>query len=189
MLRDAEAVATHFAAAWNRGDADAIAALFAEDADFVNVVGFWWTRRDQIRHNHAYGLERIFPGSTMTIERLRVRDLGETAVVHARWRIDGQSMPSAGTDPHAGTGAPADQRAMGEGLGRPADERRGIFVFVMHRQQDGTWLTVAAQNTDIVPGAQTLVADDDGLRPTRYDERGMGQVDRHGEWKRDGDQR
>ena len=28
-----------FAEAWNRRDAAALAALFAEDADFVNVVG------------------------------------------------------------------------------------------------------------------------------------------------------
>ncbi|USQ80355.1 SgcJ/EcaC family oxidoreductase [Ornithinimicrobium faecis] len=146
-----EDVAHGFAQAWGRGDADAIAALFADDADFVNVVGFWWTRREQIRHNHAYGFEHIFPGSTMTIERQRVRDLGDTAVVHALWRIDGQRAPSTArrqADPGA---------------------RRGIFTFVVHRGDDGAWLAVAAQNTDIVPGAQTLLADDSGLRPTRYD--------------------
>lgn len=28
-------------AAWNSADADALAALFAEDAEFVNLVGLW----------------------------------------------------------------------------------------------------------------------------------------------------
>ncbi|MCK0112102.1 SgcJ/EcaC family oxidoreductase [Ornithinimicrobium sp. F0845] len=176
MLSNPEDVANRFADAWNRGDADAIAALFTDDADFVNVVGFWWTRREQIRHNHAYGFAHIFPGSTMSIERLRVRDLGDTAVVHARWRIEGQSMPSGG-DGGAGEaddGAPGYADDGGPGY---AGDRRGIFVFVTRRQKDGTLRAVAAQNTDIVPGAQTLVADGSGprtdgsgLRPARYDD-------------------
>ncbi|GAA2538587.1 hypothetical protein GCM10009860_19140 [Microbacterium mitrae] len=35
--------------AWNAGDADALAALFADDAEFVNVVGLWWHDRASIR--------------------------------------------------------------------------------------------------------------------------------------------
>lgn len=148
MLREPQEVAAGFAAAWDRGDADAIAALFTADADFVNVVGFWWTRREQIRHNHAYGFDHIFPGSSMTIETMRVRDLGDTAVVHARWRIAGQRAPAGGA----------------------AGDRRGILVFVTQRQGDGTWLAVAAQNTDIVPGAQTHLVGDGTMRGARYDD-------------------
>ena len=37
-------VAAAFAKAWSKRDADAIADLFVEDADFVNVVGLWWRR-------------------------------------------------------------------------------------------------------------------------------------------------
>lgn len=140
-----------FADAWNRGDAEALADLFTPDADFVNVVGLWWTRREQIRRNHAYGLTHIFPGSTMTIERLRVRDLGATAVVHARWRVSGQ-VPTGLAD-----------------RSQPGD-RRGVFVFVTHLQSDGSWLAVAAQNTDIVPGAQTHLAEGTDVRPVRYEQ-------------------
>lgn len=147
-----------FAEAWNRGDADALAALFTEHADFVNVVGFWWTRRRQIRHNHAYGFAHIFAGSTMTLEKVQLRALGDVAVVHARWRITGQGAPTGSS-----------------GSVEPGD-RRGILVLVAQRQHDGQWLAVAAQNTDIVPEAQTLVADDAGLRPARYD----GGGDREG---------
>lgn len=168
-------VATGFAEAWNRGDAGAIAGLFTEEADFVNVVGFWWTRREQIRHNHAYGFAHIFPGSTMAIERLRVRDLGETAVVHARWHMHGQSMPASqagetGSAEQQAGSARAPQQAGSVGSTGRAASRRGILVFVTRRQDDGRWLAVAAQNTDIVPGSQTLLAEDSGLRPTRYDD-------------------
>ena len=34
--------------AWNRHDAKAYAALFTEDGDVVNVVGWWWKGRSEI---------------------------------------------------------------------------------------------------------------------------------------------
>ena len=40
--------------AWNRHDPDAFAALFAPDADFVNVAGTHWKGREAIRVNHAF---------------------------------------------------------------------------------------------------------------------------------------
>lgn len=145
-------VAHGFAEAWNRGDADALAALFAADADFVNVVGLWWTRREQIRRNHAYGFTHIFPGSTMSVDRLRVRPLGEdVAVVHVRWSVEGQVDPG----------------------GDPAGERHGVLLLVTARQDDGTWLSVAAQNTDLVPGAQTHVVEEGRMRADHY---GAGPV-------------
>ena len=51
-------VVTRFAKAWNDGDATAIGELFADDADFVNVVGLWWTSRRAIRR----ALKRGFDG-------------------------------------------------------------------------------------------------------------------------------
>ncbi len=148
MVARPQDIAAAFAAAWDHGDAAALAALFVDDADFVNVVGLWWTRREQIRHNHAYGFERIFPGSTMTVERMRVRRLGaDVAVVHALWRVEGQTGPD----------------------GAPLGERRGVLSFVTERRPEGTWLAVSAQNTDIVPGAQTHAAHGEDLRPERYE--------------------
>lgn len=168
-MHQPEDVAHGFARAWEQADADAIADLFAEDADFVNVVGFWWTRREQIRHNHAHGFAHIFPGSTLALERVRVRDLGDTAVVHARWRIEGQRMPCAeGRAPLAASAGPAPPAPPTPQPEEGSGERRGILTFVVHRQGDGTWRAVAAQNTDIVPGAQTLMAGEAGLHPVRY---------------------
>lgn len=155
-----------FAQAWNRQDADALAALFAPDADFVNVVGFWWRRREQIRWNHAYGFAHMFPDTAMTLEKVAVRMLGvDTAVVHAAWRMAGQTRPDGGR----------------------GDVRRGVFTFVGVRRTTSAdapppadtsgeeapaswWEAAAAHNTDRIPGAQTHVVDDDGaLTPASYE--------------------
>lgn len=150
MFAEPRDVAEGFRAAWNRASAEDLTAVFAEDADFVNVVGFWWRGHRQIRHNHAIGFRDMFPDTEMVYEKTRVRMLsGGHAVVHARWRMNGQALPDA--------------------AGQRAGVRRGVFTFVVSRFADAGWLAVAAHNTDIVPGAQTHLADDQGgLQAMRY---------------------
>lgn len=150
-----DAIPHAFADAWNRRDADGIAALFEQDAEFVNVTGLWWHDREAIRRAHAYGLERIFNRSTLTVTTVRMRHLAPgLALVHARMRLAGQT-------PVAGIAEPG--------------ERRTIFSFVVRRGPGG-WLCVSAHNTDVVPGAETNIVDQDGhlagadyrrLRPDR----------------------
>lgn len=136
-----------FVQAWQDEDADAIADLFVEDADFVNVVGLWWTSRTSIRKAHRYGFERIFERAKLAIEKVAERRLGEdVAVVHARWRMTGQLTPT----------------------GEAAEPRRGVMSATVVRLADGSWLGVSFQNTDIVPAADTLVAGADGLTPASY---------------------
>lgn len=134
-----------FAAAWADRDAVALASLFAADADFVNVVGLWWEDRDAIRRAHDYGLKTIFSESRLTVGRVKLRDLGDTAVVHARLSLTGQTAPGGGT----------------------AGPRTTLLTAVLAREGDG-WICVAAQNTDVVPGAESHVAGPDGLRPADY---------------------
>lgn len=153
MLTDPRQVADGFAEAWNDADADALACLFVRDADFVNVVGLWWTTRDQIRANHAYGFRHMFGDSVLTLQQVTVRRLGEdAAVVHAAWRMTGQVSPD----------------------GERAGERTGVLTFTVARRPDGGWLAVSAQNTDAVPGAQTHVATGDRLVPENYSRRRTG---------------
>lgn len=134
-------VAEAFRAAWNRADATALAEVFTEDADFINVVGFWWHGRDQIRFNHAIGFRDMFPDTTMVYEKTRVRDLGPGhAVVIARWRMSGQQDKT--TDSRGGV-------------------RRGVLTFVVTRSDAG-WRAVSAHNTDIIPGAQTHLVSGSG---------------------------
>ena len=143
-----ESIPAAFVAAWNARDPDALAALFDEDAEFVNVVGLWWHDRESIRKAHAYGLTRIFDRSTLQLGTVRVKRLADdVAVVHARMRLTGQT--------------PID------GVKHPG-ARTNVFSFVVRRTPDG-WRCAAAHNTDVVPGAETNVIGEDGrLRPADY---------------------
>ncbi|MGB7961943.1 MAG: SgcJ/EcaC family oxidoreductase [Propionicimonas sp.] len=136
-----------FVKAWNAADADALAGLFVDDADFVNVVGLWWTSKLSIRRAHAWGFEKIFPDSTLTLEKLSQRSLGDdVAVVHARWRLEGQVDPE----------------------GEPAESRRGVFSAAVTRLPQGGWIAVSAQNTDIAPAADTNLSVAGVITPTSY---------------------
>ena len=143
-----EAIAEIWVAAWMRRDADALAALFDEDAEFVNVTGLWWHDRDAIRKAHAYGLAVIFPDSTLTLRRVTTKWLrDDVAIVHARMHLTGQSPID-------------DQPAPGP--------RTTVFSFVVHRTPDG-WRCASAQNTDVVPGMETHLRGEDGaLRAVDY---------------------
>lgn len=136
-----ESIPSIFVEAWNARDPDAIAELFDEDAEFVNVVGLWWHDREAIRRAHAYGLTRIFGRSTLRLGTVRVRAMSDdVAVVHARMHLTHQTPV--------------------EGVTRPG-ARSNIFTFVVHRTARG-WRCAAAHNTDIVPGMETNVVDDQG---------------------------
>ena len=149
MLETPEAVVHGWEDAWNRADADALADLFAEDAEFGNVVGLWWHDRANLREAHAFGFARIFPGSRITMNEPRVRLFGtDAAVVQSRWHLVGQVTPD----------------------GEPAGEREGIFTFVLERRLGG-WITVAAQNTDVEPGAQTHLNEPTGRSSVHYRKR------------------
>ena len=131
---------------WNQRRVDLMAALFDEDADFVNVVGLWWENRADIFKAHDYGLKVIFRDSTLKVGRVKLKMLAEdVAVVHARMTLSGQ------TD-----------------LGDKAHTRRTIFSFTVRRSGDA-WYCASAQNTDIVIGAETLIRTASGeLRPADY---------------------
>lgn len=137
-----------FVEAWNARNAAALAAIFDEDAEFVNVTGRWWHDRATIEKVHAYGLRHIFPDSTLRLVQTKVKRLREdVAVVHARMRLSGQTPV--------------------EGVEVPG-ERTTIFSFVVHRTPDG-WHCASAQNTDVVPGMETNVIDEEGrMRSVDY---------------------
>ena len=148
LLESPESIPAAFVEAWNNRDPDTLASLFDEDAEFVNVVGLWWHDREAIRKAHAYGLAHIFDRSTLRLGTVRVKWLSDDiAVVHARMRLEGQSAVGA--------------------VGRP-EARTNVFSFVVHRGPEG-WRCASAHNTDVVPGAETNVVDDEGrLRPADY---------------------
>ena len=137
-----------FAEAWNSRNAKLLADLFAEDAEFVNVVGLWWHNRDDIERAHDYGLRTFFKASTILSRRIAIKKLGEdVAVIHVRWKLVGQIDKGGGT----------------------LEDRFSIMTFVAQQLED-RWIVVAAHNTDIVSGKETLAAKDGQLNAVDYRE-------------------
>lgn len=143
-----ESIPRIFTEAWNRRDAKKIAALFDADAEFINVTGLWWHKREDIEKAHAYGLSTIFKDSTLAIIRTKVKYLAaHIAVVQAKMKLSGQTPVG-------------DIKSPGE--------RWNIFTFVVHKAGE-QWMCVSAQNADIVPNMETHARDENGhLIPADY---------------------
>jgi uncharacterized protein (TIGR02246 family) len=120
-----EAIPERFANGWNRHDMNEAFAEYADDADFVTVMGAWWHGKKAIVDNHA-AMHEVFSKSVLRFTRTQSRFLGsDSAVVHGIWKMTGHFDP---------------QRRWG-------NERSGILSFVVQRQS-GQWRVVASQETD-----------------------------------------
>jgi uncharacterized protein (TIGR02246 family) len=115
--------------AWNRHDAQAFASFFAEDADCLNVVGWWWKGRPQIEKKVAAAHVLMFRDSILTNDEIQVRFLTpRIAVVHVRWSMVGNRNPD----------------------GSPGQPRRGIQTHILQKQSE-KWLIAAFNNNDSIP--------------------------------------
>jgi uncharacterized protein (TIGR02246 family) len=124
-----------FARAWNERNPAALASLFDEDAEFVNVTGLCWHDRDSIREAHAERLERVLNNSTLAVGDTKVKLLSpEVAVVHTRMNLSDEEHGAAVT-----RFAP----------------RTTIVSFVVHRVGD-RWLCASAHHTDVMPEAPVI---------------------------------
>lgn len=124
------AVADAFLSTWNAHDMAAFAALYADDADFVNVYGLWWTGRQQIEDEHVATHVSIFRASTLTATQphsVRVIAPG-VALCRTHWTLTGIQTRAGG----------------------PAPDRRGRLLHVLKHNGE-RWRIVATQNTDITP--------------------------------------
>ncbi len=114
--------------AWNQHDAKAYAALFAEDGDVVNVIGWWWKGRKEIESQLSDAFAFVFRESTLTITQVDIRFLRpKIAVAHTRWTMSGAKTPPTIPEP-----------------------REGIQTLVLQKV-GGNWMIEAFQNTNHVP--------------------------------------
>lgn len=116
-----------FMDAWNRHDAHAFAAVFAEDADFTNVRGVGATGRSKIEEFHAARFATTFKNSHQTSTGVKIRFIGaDAAAVDVRWQMTGAL----------------------DAQGSPGPDRNGLLSFVMERQAGG-WQIVVMHNLEL----------------------------------------
>ena len=116
-------------AAWNGHDMSRLAACFADDADFVSVLGAWWRGRGEIAQSLARQHAGRFKDSTMQLRLAAFKEIVPgVAVMHVRWEMEGHER--SGPRPTAGT-------------------RSGIWSWIV-RARDGEVEIVSSHNTDVV---------------------------------------
>jgi len=118
--------------AWNRHDLKAYAALFEEDADFVNVVGMHWKGRGEIEAAHIRLHETIFRDTAIRALNFGVRMLtAEIALCHVTWEMKGA---------HSLENLPMQQ------------VRRGVMSLILRPapKSEHGWLIANLHNTEVV---------------------------------------
>ncbi len=72
---------TKLEAAWNRGDSLGWSELFADDADFIHILGGHFKGHTAIERGHRAIFDTIYKGSTNNFVVERVRFVGDTAAI------------------------------------------------------------------------------------------------------------
>ena len=97
-----QALADEYAAAWNAGDAEGIAALYTADADSSGPDGEIYTGRQQIAEHYRELLEGADAGTTISIRTTSTRELEPGVVlvnggfeVTGSMGAEGEEMPPA----------------------------------------------------------------------------------------------
>jgi uncharacterized protein (TIGR02246 family) len=123
-------VVESFAGTWNRHDKEALAGLFTGDAQFINVVGLWWRRRDKIRGAHEFTHRTLFRHNRLTVADIDVRfPAADIAIARCHRVLVGHVSPE----------------------GEELPERHGILACVVRRDRQ-QWRIIESQNTDVIEG-------------------------------------
>jgi uncharacterized protein (TIGR02246 family) len=123
------AVVTRQGDTWSRHDAAAYAALFTEDCNVVNVLGWWWKGRSELQTKLTAAFAFVFRESQLTMTDVEVHFLApDVAVAHAHWTMTGAKNPASGA----------------------SQPSAGIQTLVLTRNA-GHWLIADFQNTNGVP--------------------------------------
>ncbi len=118
---------------WNRHDMKALAALMADDVDFVTVSGTWQKTAKEFEEYYAKRHVMQYKESVWTLKNTEVRFIKpDVALAHVEWSLKGDK----------------------DADGTPRPPRQGIFTWVLEKRK-GKWLIIASQNTNLrepVPG-------------------------------------
>ena len=120
-------VMDRFMDAWNRHDAKAFAAVFAEDADFTNWRGTGASGRSKIEEAHAPMFAAAFKNSHQKYTEIKTRFIRpDVAAVDVRWEMTG----------------------LMDAQGNPRPDRQGLLSFVMAKDA-GRWQIIVMHNLDV----------------------------------------
>ena len=118
---------TGFVGAWNKHDAKAFSMVFAEDADFTNVVGMSAHGRADVEKFHAPMFATRFKDTNQKMTRTKIRFIKpDVAAVDAWWEMTGAKGPE----------------------GQDIPLRKGLLNFVMTRE-GGKWFITVMHNMDL----------------------------------------
>jgi len=121
------AVIDRFVDAWNRHDAKAFAAVFAEDADFTNWRGEGTSGRAKIETFHAPMFATIFKNSHQSYTVINTRFIRpDVAAVDVHWQMTGAT----------------------DAQGNPRPDRRRLLNFTMEKNA-AEWQIVVMHNLDL----------------------------------------
>ena len=124
-----------FTKAWAKHDGHELAKIMAEDVDFVTVSATWLSGRADFEKYHTRLLNGLFKESTRTPLETVVRFIRpDLALLHCSWRHQGDKDV--------------------DGSVRPP--RTGMMTMLAEKR-NGTWLVVAAQNTNSGPVSPELL--------------------------------
>jgi uncharacterized protein (TIGR02246 family) len=97
LAEEAAALAARLEQAWNAADGAGFAAPFAEDADFVNVLGMHARGREAIAAGHDEIFRTVYAGSEVRYRVERARLLRpDVALVHMHGALTIPTGPMAG---------------------------------------------------------------------------------------------
>jgi uncharacterized protein (TIGR02246 family) len=120
-----------FCTAVNNNDAYGLAAIMADDVDYVNIAATLLHSREDVEKHHLALFTGIMSASVFELLQVSVRFLrSDIAIVHWSWTASGDKDYD----------------------GTPRQRRYGIMTMVAEKQAE-EWKVVAVQNTNSVPGA------------------------------------
>ncbi len=112
---------------WNQHDMKALAALVAEDVDFITSGGTWQKSWEEFEEYHIELHKIKHQESVLTMKNTKVKFIKpDVAVAHVEWGIKGDKNLD----------------------GTPRQPRQGIMTWVLEKRK-GNWLIIASQNTNI----------------------------------------
>jgi uncharacterized protein (TIGR02246 family) len=89
-----------FTAAWNAGDAAAVAAFYTMDADSSGPDGEMHVGREAIQGRYAELFAGIYQGTTVSISTTSIRWLGpDTIITNGTWEVSGMTVPEGAEMP------------------------------------------------------------------------------------------